>query len=316
MANETPRNYEGSDSYMVQTSLTLHALLTNDLADFTDFDPEFDATFLENWHDAIEAADAIVRDQVVQDIIEGQTATVIQTMTLCRKKYKEVKYFAEKAFAGNKPVLDEFGTEDYTKSRNRQGKLIELMGILHKAAEKYKVALIAKQYSQPRIDAIKTLRDSLQDANTDQDVAKKGRPMLTKERIDVLNAAYKFVSQVCDAAQLIYEDEQTKRDQYVYGAGSSTILDTKQGTVAAGMKVNLGVLPASSTKVRMKTLDGGPLEYGLSADGLNFNGNTVTLGLNGETMALITDFNSTGTTFVVFNQNAGAPGEYKVEFIG
>lgn len=167
MANELERTYEGSDNYMVQTSFTLRGLLTADLADFTAFDADFDAGFLADWLAAISAADAVVRDQVVQDVIEGQTSTVLAKMELCRKKYNEVKYFAGKAFPTNKPVMDEFGTEDYPKARNRQGKLIELMGILHKAADKYKVQLIAQAYTQPRIDAILTLRNELQAANTD-----------------------------------------------------------------------------------------------------------------------------------------------------
>lgn len=141
--------------------------------------------------------------------------------------------------------------------------------------------------------------------------------MLSNERVNVLNSAYKFTAQVCEAAQLIYADNQVKRDQYVYapGATSETILGTVQNTLAAGSMVNTGALPAGTTKVRMKVLAGGPLEFGLSADGMTFNGNTVTLGLNGETMALITDFASTGTLFLVRNQNGSAAGEYKVEFI-
>lgn len=95
-----------------------------------------------------------------------------------------------------------------------------------------------------------------------------------------------------------------------------TVLDTKQGIVAAGSTVNIGTPPAGTTKVSMKVLAGGPLEFGMSIDGLNFNGNTITLSAPGETMELLTYFASTGTLFIVRNQNGTVQGEYKVEFIG
>lgn len=317
MANETPRNYTSSDAYMVETSRTLHALLTVDLAEFTAFDADFTPGYLTNWLAAIDAAGDVVRDAQVQDVIEAETAEVTAKMTECRKKYNEVKYFAGKAFPTNKPVRDEFGTEDYKKARNSQAKLIELMGILHKAAEKYKVQLIAQQYTQPKIDAILTLRNELQAENTGQNAAIKGRPVLSNERVNTLNAAYEFTAQVCEAAQLVYDENPVKQDQYVFNSrgSSETILGTQQGTVGASLKVNLGVPPAGTTKVRMTNLAGGPLEYGFSADGLNFNGNTVTLGAPGQATQLVTDFLTTGTTFVVFNQNGSDQGEYKVDFI-
>lgn len=318
MANELERTYEGSDNYMVQTSLTLHGLLTADLADFTAFDGDIDAGFLADWLAAIQAADGVVRDQVVQDVIEGQTSAVLAKMELCRKKYNEVKYFAGKAFPGNKPVMDEFGTEDYPKARNRQGKLIELMGILHKAADKYKVQLIAQAYSQPRIDEILTLRNELQAANTDQDVAIKGRPVLSNERVQVLNSAYKFTAQVCEVAQLIYADNQVKRDQYVYnpGGGSVTILGTVQNTLAASSTSAGMAIPAGTQKIRFTGVAGGPLEAGRSTNQTTFDGNTTTLSAPAVTTSDLAYFGATGDYIIIRNQNGSASGEYKIEFLG
>lgn len=93
------------------------------------------------------------------------------------------------------------------------------------------------------------------------------------------------------------------------------IIDTKQGSIPESGTVNLGPLPEGTTKVHMQVIGVGQQRFGLSVDATTFNGETVTLGDNGDTFAFVTDFASTGTQFIVKNLN-GVPGEYKVEFIG
>lgn len=147
----------------------------------------------------------------------------------------------------------------------------------------------------------------------------------TDEKIIANNDLYDDLLSMFDDGQLIYEKNASKRDRFILakvkslvtpgGGIPENILATLQGFVAAGMKVNLGALPAGTAKARMKALAGGPLEFGLSVDGLNFNGNTTTMSAGAETTYSIADFASIGTTFVVFNQNGSAQGEYKVEFI-
>jgi hypothetical protein len=67
---------------------------------------------------------------------------------------------------------------------------------------------------------------------------------------------------------------------------------------------------------RFIVIAGGPLEIGLSIDGTNFNGNTVTLASAGIETILITDLNSTGTIILVRNQNGTVQGNYKIEVLG
>lgn len=94
------------------------------------------------------------------------------------------------------------------------------------------------------------------------------------------------------------------------------ILASYEGNIAASATENLGLLPTGATLLKVSVLSGGAVEFGLSLDGVNFIGNTTTIGGIGEETIVIADLNSTGTQILVRNQNALLQAGFKVEVWG
>lgn len=210
------RIYDVTDNTMFERVATIQDLFAEDLADFTAFDPEFDETFHSNWVADLEAAQALATDETVQDESAALTEAVNTAMAAGRDKWVEVKYFMEKGFPNSKAKQNEFGADDYRKVSVVQKDFIQFLDNLHTKAEKYKVELIAKHYTQPQIDEIETLRDNLFAANKAQEDWKKSRLTATEDRRVALNKVYTTVVQVNKAAQVIFRDSYAKRSQYVF----------------------------------------------------------------------------------------------------
>jgi hypothetical protein len=103
-------------------------------------------------------------------------------------------------------------------------------------------------------------------------------------------------------------------DRNIYDDGSSNnVLKIYKGTLPKSAFKNLGELPEETLKLRITLLSGGPLEVGLSVDGITFNGNTITLGGIGSETVVIVDLNSIGTLILLRNQSATLSAKFKVE---
>lgn len=218
MANKRKRSYKGPDWYLMEHSQTLHDLFEDDKAGFSAYDPDFADPFETDWQDAIDAAVNYQDDTAVKADIGIKTGTVAEQMALCRAKYDDVIYFAQKAFGKKGRELKAFGVgKQYTAASRSQGKMRDFMDELHQAAEKHKVKLIAAGFIQPKIDEIATLRDSFTTSNSQQNKLKKDRPEISQGRLDTYNTLYDdFTLKVTDAVQLAYPTNPAKQNQYSY----------------------------------------------------------------------------------------------------
>ena len=210
------RAYNGSDDYMVETSATLQSLFVTNIADFTAFDTTLTIAYGTTWLNAINAAGTVVRDSQVKDILAQRTNAVLTQMELCKIKYNEVKYFANKVFPKDKARQAEFGTDTYLQARQSQSKMISFLDEMHKACVKYQTQLVAGGLSATKIAAIQTLRTDLQNLNTSQEGYIRARPVLTQDRIVVLNNCFNITKTIIEAAQVIYYNDIARRQQYVY----------------------------------------------------------------------------------------------------
>ena len=216
MTNELIRAYKGSDDYMLETSNTLHSLFLANVADFTALDTTLTAAYGTTWLAAIDAAGTVVRDSQVKDILAQHTNDVLAQMELCKIKYNEVKFFANKVFPKDKARQAEFGTDTYIDARRSQSKMISFLDEMHKACVKYQAQLIAGGLTALKITEIQTLRTNLQNLNTTQESYIKARPVLTQDRIIILNTCYDYTRTVIEAAQVIYYNDMARRNQYIY----------------------------------------------------------------------------------------------------
>lgn len=215
------RIYSGSDADMIQTAKTLYSSFTEDIADFTNYDPDYNDTFSQNWLSQIEAADNVQKEDSVEDVLTGLTNKVNECMKECQNKFVMAKHFIEKAFPDNTAVHNEFGYNDFAKDRKSQPKMIQFMRNYDRVANKYSEQLIAKNYTAENIAEIKTLADNLDAANSEQESYKKNRSVLSQDRITVLNTCRKTCVQIADTGKLIYAENPAKHKKYVLTVTSS-----------------------------------------------------------------------------------------------
>lgn len=232
-AKPAVRLYKISDSAMLQFARLNRNMFLIDKPGFVALNPDFDGSFGADWLTAIETAEDAPTDEVVVDQQSQQTETVEEQMALCRQKYGQVIYYAGEAF-DRKTILNEFGQNDYLDIRNKQNEMITFMGTLHATATKYKVQLIAKGYTQAKIDEIETLRDDLITANVQQQQLIKERPTTTADRIEKMNTVYRFCQKVNRASKQVFLGNYAKIQQYLLPASENAVHDLAfTGTVTA-----------------------------------------------------------------------------------
>ena len=78
--------------------------------------------------------------------------------------------------------------------------------------------------SAAKIAAIQTLRTAFQNANTSQEGYVRRRPVLTQDRIIVLNNCYNNSMIVVEAAQVIYYNDVARKDQFVFKHSKSQMI--------------------------------------------------------------------------------------------
>src|SRR5690606_15025936 len=120
----------------------------------------------------------------------------------------------------NKPgTWNEFGYNDYEKSRQVQSRMIQFMLDLYETATKYSTELVAANFTAPQITQIQTLAQALQTANTVQEQAKGSRSTASNDRVILLNEAWNIAQTVRSAAKVIYMDNWGKWQLYLLSWG-------------------------------------------------------------------------------------------------
>lgn len=202
---------------LIALSEQVLAGLQNDYQDFAAMDAvRFTQSYLQDFKAAIDKALSFVDDETVQDEQTIYTQKVEDLMTACRKAYKLLKYFVEKAFAESKGMQNKFGLDDYAKAARSQARMIVFMNKVHTIATQYSQELLTHGYTQQGIDELNDLHEKLRKANIEQDRFKGQRMETTQERHEYLEVLYTFVTDTCKMGKILYEDDNTaKYKQYV-----------------------------------------------------------------------------------------------------
>ncbi len=211
------RIYKETDQDMQAQVGSVLYFFRKHLSDFTAYDAVFDAAYLADFTEALhdlgryglgtDPETVVLEDRLL-------TADSQETLARCRAKYADVKYYAGKAFPGNKEALKEFGEGAYSRLRGSRLAMVQFMETLHGVALKYKAELIAQNYTQPAIDEIATLAQELRTDNNAQQLKKKERHTETRKRIEALNRFYTFGKQVAEAARVIYRNNESLRAEF------------------------------------------------------------------------------------------------------
>ncbi|MEP7170970.1 MAG: carboxypeptidase-like regulatory domain-containing protein [Bacteroidota bacterium] len=222
MPDPLKREFGIPDPDMIQDARVKHASFLEDKPDFINYDADFDDPFAANFLGDIDAAAATNDDETVLDQQAQLTKKVETEMDNCRDKFQDSKPFIVKAFPGDIETQNEFGFNDYKKAQDSQNFFIDFMLKFHRIATNYKIPLIAKNYSQLKIDEILVRYDKLVEANVAQDLFIKSRPQKTKDRILKMNKAWNGEQTICTAGKRIYKDDYAKYQRYLLPPGEET----------------------------------------------------------------------------------------------
>lgn len=281
MPEQEERHYSIPDADMLELSSTMREFFIEDKADFIARNPKFDDPYAGQWEEKITAAEGFPTDEQVDDILQQKTNAVEAVMTQCRNKFQDTKEFIEDAFPKKQVVWNEFGYDDYDSVRQDQAKFIQFMNRFHKVAVKYSEQLMDANYTQPKIDEIETLAEALKDANTEQEVYKGNIPVITQNRVEVMNACYAVTSEVGRVGKLIYRSNYGKYQRYLLTPSDEspdvfsiigTVTDAATGEALAGVAVSIESLGINTStdsegKYGFGALDDGTYEVHAHKDG-------------------------------------------------
>jgi hypothetical protein len=215
MVEKLLRAYKIPDDKMLVEAESFHASYLDDEADFTAQNSIiFASEFKTKFASAITSARASANDEIVVDRISKETQDVIHVMGLCKDAYIDLKFVSERAFPDNAAIGKQFGFDTYNRVRNSPDKMITFMLLLNETAEKFKVELIAKGYSQSKIDGLKALSEQLSKERKEQKKAINERPEETQDRITLMNEVWYMMEDIADAAKIIYRNNYAKLKQY------------------------------------------------------------------------------------------------------
>jgi hypothetical protein len=212
---EVIRIFKISDAESVQTSRQFYNQFQKDKDKFIELDPDFGGNFSTNWLSAIEEAETFVGDSTVKSDITILTENVRNKMEIGRTHFQKMKYYIEKAFPNNQAVWNSFGYGKYDSARNSEVRFIPFLRNLHTKAVKYADKLIAANYTQAGIDRIDTIREEISEANQVQENYKGDRPVVSQERIELLNKVWEFLLKVNKASKNVFADDYAKLKQYL-----------------------------------------------------------------------------------------------------
>ena len=221
---ETIRLYPGSDAVMISDSRITRNFFFEDKPKFISYFGGFNDPFYANWLDIIEVCEGINSNSINLDNQVLLKNAVKAADKNCRQKYKDMQFYAGKAYNQDPKILNLFGKNNYKSDSRNKPKFIIFMKELYKVADARRDDLIAggNGTTAPSIDEIETFANVLEAAHTSHQNFKKGRPTLTDKHIEKLNECYTFRKDVNAAAKNISFDTPNRVGVYTQTKSSST----------------------------------------------------------------------------------------------
>ena len=188
MIYKVVRLYTVRDTVMLDSSDVFYTLYSSDETDFQGYNLVlFPVNFKTDFLAEIDAARLVKKDMVVVDEQVDENAEVIGKHKECCDYFQGMKQVIEETFPNKPAVWNQLGYNDYQAAYHSQGRMIQFMEMLYLTSDTYKVELIAKGFTQPKIDMILQLKNEIRQEQVEQETAKKERPVKTQETILILN---------------------------------------------------------------------------------------------------------------------------------
>lgn len=211
------RLFSGQDAYAIQKAKNLRGLAANHLAELADFDAGIDATFMQQWQQAIADAEQVDDDETTIDMQTQLTAIVGQRHASCIAAVNDLRYYVGKSFDKRSEEVALFNFKGLARARGSVSRLAVYMKVLHRAATEHAATLTDKGMASAQIDALLTTADALLQADVDQEYHKHLRLMLTRRRVALLNAMWSYCTQVHMASRSVFRQSRAMLDTFSLG---------------------------------------------------------------------------------------------------
>jgi hypothetical protein len=200
---------------MYETAQLINLSYVAENAKFVAFDPDLNMDL----SDRILAKLAEISDMNPDFMLEGMqmqaTKKVVDLSDSVIGNVRTVKYYVEKAFPGDSIVMNIFGFPELAIARKSQLKLMMFNKGFAKTVVKYKTQLTDKGMSLTLLDEIVQQAVDLDEANVEQEQAKKDRYAATGLRIKAYDELWIMVGSIAKAGKLIFENEPDKLRDYI-----------------------------------------------------------------------------------------------------
>jgi len=206
------RNFKSDDPDFLSASRTLRKHFENMLADFINFDSDFNAPFIDDWLTAIKDAEGYETNETQRDELQNRSDEVQLKLSEFLKKLDELEYYCHKAFDDTDPdILLLFAFDQRAKALQSMPRFffwVITMGDFY--TEHLPTLLTAGMPAQLDTD-LDTFRQAFFNAEIAQEKYKRIMKFSTRKRIAKLNKVFSFNKKVNAAAQVIYRDKPIER---------------------------------------------------------------------------------------------------------
>lgn len=226
-------NFKFSQDVLVEYAGTTVGHLSNDLPDFTAFDPDLDQTKMDDMVAKIDWFLAEGGDEAVKGTLAERTATLLAEMTSSRRTYNHIRYWVMKTFPQQKAIQRKFGIGRIARIVDNQSEMVIFMGSLSQQVATHRAALEAAGAPAATLDEVAVRAEALRIANEAQEMMKGHRTVDTATRVETLNALFQHTRDFNTAAEFVYFDDPAKRDLYRPPSNTDTADEVEEEEIDA-----------------------------------------------------------------------------------
>lgn len=312
---EVIRIYRSSDADLKQTTDSVILSARRDITEFNnrgvttanldDLEAESNS-FADIPTDKELVGDLIAATEARDDVREKLTTKIGEVRNMAEVKWtiKNVKYRTY-----DFKDMTDLSVNDFFRMAKR----------VLRVATKQQTDLASEGLTATKLSDIGADITDLDDKIDDQIDAEKVRDMATHDRVLAGNALYTKLDRLASIGKAIWISvNESKYNDYVldnYTTGGRIVLATLEGNVSVASTKSLGLLPTGAKILRFKLISGNNAEIGLTNNGVDFDGNTTTLGAAGTESIAIVDLASSGNEVLVRNQSTTVVAVYKLEIL-
>lgn len=213
------RDYKGDDSTLIQRSRTVIIHLTKYLSQFSAFDIQFSAAFIDDWKNQIDVCEKLETDESMDDELRQYTANAEDAKNLCFKATDELNYYVKKAFPNNLRVQREFGFNQREKMRAQTFNVVLWIAVMGRVADSYTTELSNAGMSNSVVTDLQNAGTNYYNKEVDQEAFKRTVLRSTRERIEKMNKLYSYLHRTHEAAQQVFFKDKEIRSLFDLNLG-------------------------------------------------------------------------------------------------